>query len=155
MLSTVSKNAKKRGHQSLRQTPPSTKSFDFKPFSYTFAKSFKKILLHQLFISAWESTWVLSRSLNPNQCIEARRGNAKSEKPFPLIAYLRLPADRIFHPDSETSKHPFPVFESEHCPYNFTSFKASSCFLAICRKYRKRISRPPNQPTEAAIQIPR
>lgn len=33
--------------------------------------------------------------------IEAGRGNPKFEKLFPLVTYLRIPADRIFYPESE------------------------------------------------------
>ena len=35
------KSPKKEAHQSLRWTPPSPKCLDFKPFLYTFVKSFK------------------------------------------------------------------------------------------------------------------
>ena len=34
--------------------------------------------------------------------IEAGRGNPKFEKLYPLITYLKIPADKIFYPDSET-----------------------------------------------------
>ena len=33
--------------------------------------------------------------------IEAGRGNPKFERLYPLITYLKIPADRIFYPDSE------------------------------------------------------
>ena len=32
--------------------------------------------------------------------IEAGRGNPKFEKLYPLITYLKIPADNIFYPDS-------------------------------------------------------
>ena len=32
--------------------------------------------------------------------IEAGRGNPKFEKLYPLVTYLKIPADRIFYPDS-------------------------------------------------------
>lgn len=32
--------------------------------------------------------------------IEAGRGNPKFEKLFPLITYLKIPADKIFYPDN-------------------------------------------------------
>ncbi len=33
--------------------------------------------------------------------IEAGRGNPKFEKLYPLITYLKIPAEKIFYPDSE------------------------------------------------------
>ena len=33
--------------------------------------------------------------------IEAGRGNPKFEKLYPLITYLKIPADKIFYPDSQ------------------------------------------------------
>ena len=32
--------------------------------------------------------------------IEAGRGNPKFEKLYPLVTYLKIPADKIFYPDS-------------------------------------------------------
>lgn len=34
--------------------------------------------------------------------IEAGRGNPKFEKLYPLITYLKIPADKIFYPNSNT-----------------------------------------------------
>ena len=34
--------------------------------------------------------------------IEAGRGNPKFEKLYPLITYLKIPADKIFYPDSRS-----------------------------------------------------
>lgn len=34
--------------------------------------------------------------------IEAGRGNPKFEKLYPLITYLKIPANKIFYPNSET-----------------------------------------------------
>ena len=36
--------------------------------------------------------------------IEAGRGNPKFEKLYPLITYLKIPADKIFYPDSNDQK---------------------------------------------------
>lgn len=36
--------------------------------------------------------------------IEAGRGNPKFEKLYPLITYLKIPADTIFYPDTETKQ---------------------------------------------------
>lgn len=36
--------------------------------------------------------------------IEAGRGNPKFEKLYPLITYLKIPADKIFYPDNQ--EHP-------------------------------------------------
>ena len=36
--------------------------------------------------------------------IEARRGNPKFEKLYPLITYLKIPADKIFYPYSNDQK---------------------------------------------------
>lgn len=33
--------------------------------------------------------------------IEAGRGNPKFEKLYPLITYLKIPADKIFYPDNQ------------------------------------------------------
>lgn len=33
--------------------------------------------------------------------IEAGRGNPKFEKLYPLVTYLKIPADRIFYPESK------------------------------------------------------
>ena len=35
--------------------------------------------------------------------IEAGRGNPKFEKLYPLVTYLKIPAERIFYPDSNTA----------------------------------------------------
>lgn len=37
--------------------------------------------------------------------IEAGRGNPKYDKLYPLITYLKIPADQIFYP-SNTNQHP-------------------------------------------------
>lgn len=37
--------------------------------------------------------------------IEAGRGNPKFEKLYPLITYLKIPANKIFYPDNENA-HP-------------------------------------------------
>ena len=36
--------------------------------------------------------------------IDAGRGNPKFEKLYPLITYLKIPADTIFYPDTETKQ---------------------------------------------------
>ena len=40
--------------------------------------------------------------------IEAGRGNPKFEKLYPLITYLKIPADKIFYPDSNDQKPNLP-----------------------------------------------
>lgn len=34
--------------------------------------------------------------------IEAGRGNPKFEKLYPIVTYLKIPADKIFYPNSQT-----------------------------------------------------
>lgn len=34
--------------------------------------------------------------------IEAGRGNPKFEKLYPIVTYLKIPADKIFYPDNES-----------------------------------------------------
>lgn len=62
--------------------------------------------------------------------IEAGRGNPKFEKLFPLVTYLKIPADRIFYPESENK---MPNFEKLHTLLNDCTEQEAIALLPMVR----------------------
>ena len=96
------KSKKREAHQLLRWTPPSLKTLDFKPFSYTFAKSFKNPMALFLNSRLCRCQWFFNPSYTLSQ-------KSNEIHPAPLFSFPHLEAP--FPSASSTIvKIPVPVY---------------------------------------------